>query len=162
MSSELLSNTDIEHYCRKLKIPLVAILQKNLFKTLSPKPGAYVVNLQSTTEGSGTHWTALYIFPSNDAIYYDSFGLPIPTPILNFLSRYKNKLKILQSTDQIQEMSSIRCGWYALFFLAFMNNHRNCVNKRQLLNKHNAIYSLKRKALNDRILQELITRLFTS
>ena len=160
MSSELLSNTDIEHYCRKLHIPLNAILQKNLFNTQTPRVGGYVINLQSTTEGSGTHWTALYIFPSNHAIYHDSFGLPIPAPILNFLSRNKTKLKIFQSTDQIQEMSSIRCGWYALFFLSFMHNHRTCADKRLLLNKYNAIYSVQHKALNDRILQELIVRLF--
>ena len=159
--NDLLSNTDIEQYCKQLKIPLNAILQKDLYKSLIPKEGAYVINLQDSNVGNGTHWTALYVFP-NHIVYNDSFGFPIPTPIIRFISRYKpnKRIKIYRSTDQIQDFNSIYCGWYCLFFLYYMNRNKRSTNIRELLNKHNALYSMKDKKDNDRKLQSYIGSIF--
>lgn len=152
---DLLTNTDLEEYAKKLKIPLHAAIQKDLFSRLTPKQGGYIINLQDSTIGNGSHWTAMYIFDKH-VLYYDPFGFSVPTPIMKFLSRYKKIKTILRSTDQIQESTSIRCGWYSLYFLYFMNRFKGCKDKRLLMNRHNALYSIKNKELNDRKLQQLI------
>ena len=154
--TDLLTNTDLEEYAKKLKIPLHAVLPKNMFSPLTPKQGGYIINLQDTTDGNGTHWTAMYIFEKH-VLYFDPFGFPVPTPIIKFLSKYSKSItKILRSTDQIQEETSIRCGWFCLYFLFFMNKHKGCKDKRLLMNQHNALYSIEKKELNDRTLQKLI------
>ena len=153
---ELLSDVDLHFIANVLKIPLNEVLQKNRFAQLVPKQGGYIINLQSSLDGNGTHWTALMITESY-AVYWDSFGLPIPTPILRFIYRHPTKLKIIYSVDQIQVTASVWCGWFCLYFLYFMTVlHKNVPDKKKLLNKHNAIYSLENKHLNDRILHKLV------
>ena len=159
--TELLSDKDLAIYAKNLKIPLHGILQKDKFYAIQKlKRGGYVVNLQSSDIGNGTHWTGLVITKSH-AIYFDSFGLPIPTPVLKAIYRTNKQLKVIYSTDRIQTMDSIRCGWYVLYFLYFfLTLYPQCSQSKLLLNKHNAIYSLQNKHLNDKILQKLIKSLF--
>jgi len=153
---ELLSNIDLQYYCKILKIPLVNILYKDLFKNIIPKEGCYIINLQSSDIGNGSHWTALYL-TKNVAVYYDSFGLSLPRPILRFVRRLNINIKIIYSVDQIQEINSIFCGWFCLYFLWFFSVlHKKCTNCGYLMNKHNSCFSLKNKHLNDRILRQLI------
>lgn len=153
---ELLSNIDLEVYCKMLKIPLIDILNKNLFNNIKPKLGAYIINLQDAGDGGGTHWTALLI-TNTYAIYYDSFGGHIPKDILKFIRRYNKLIKIIYSIDQIQSLSSVFCGYYCLYFLYFFSVlHKKCTNYRYLLNKHNSIFSLNNRHLNNMILRKLI------
>ena len=154
---ELLSNIDLVYYCKLLKIPLIEVLQKDLFEQINkPREGCYIVNLQDSNIGNGTHWTCL-ILTKTIAIYYDSFGLAIPTPIKKFIMRFNKKSKVLYSIDQIQDMKSVFCGWFVLYFLYFMTVlYKKSYNYRYLTNKHNAIFSLKNQYLNDRIIQKLI------
>ena len=98
---ELLSNIDLESYCELLGKNLNEILSKNLFKNIKPKLGGYIINLQDSNVGNGTHWTALYI-TKDVAIYYDSFGLPIPTIIVQFIRKLNKNTKIPCSIDEIK------------------------------------------------------------
>ena len=153
---ELLSNIDLESYCELFGINLNEILSKNQYKDIKPKLGGYIINLQDSNVGNGTHWTALYI-TKDVAIYYDSFGLPIPTIIVQFIRKFNKNAKILYSIDEIQVLESIFCGWYVLYFLYFFDVlHKRSSKYRYLLNKHNSIFSLKNKQLNDKILRMLI------
>ena len=55
-----LSNFDIIKICKKLKINLIG----TFFKDELPqkvKKGNYIINLQSSTQGDGTHWLALIL-----------------------------------------------------------------------------------------------------
>lgn len=156
MTVDLLSNFDILNYSKSLHIPLHEVLSKDLFRKVKPKEGAYVVNLEDSDDGPGSHWTAFVIF-NHVAVYYDSYGMPIPDDIHKFIRKYDKKMKIIFSTDQIQTLESVLCGWYVVFFLYFMTiMHPKTPNKKLLLNKHNAIFSLENRQLNDKILQELI------
>ena len=161
--SPLLTDHDLAVFCKHLKIKLNGILQSDLFDKLTHlQNGAYIINLQSSKVGNGTHWTALYITPNN-AVYFDSFGLPIPTAVLKAISRGKKTKTIIYSTDQIQTMKSIRCGYFVLYFLYFFQTkyqRRLDLDAKTILNQHNAVYSLKHKHLNDKILQNLIRNLF--
>ena len=71
----MLSNFQINSIANdlKMKLPLSNILMKNELK--QPRVGNYVINLQSTFQGKGTHWTCL-IIEKDDMFFFDSFGAP--------------------------------------------------------------------------------------
>tara|TARA_R100000951_G_C2596715_1_gene166894 strand:+ start:109 stop:615 length:507 start_codon:yes stop_codon:yes gene_type:complete len=154
---DLLSNFDLLNYSKLLNIPLHSVLSKDLFNKVTPKQGGYIINLQDHDKGNGTHWTALVLL-NNHAIYYDSYGIVPPSDIRKFVKRYNKKMPILYSTDQIQTLKSVLCGWFCLFFLYyFLVMHKNSkANARYLQNKHNSIFSINNRHLNDKILQALI------
>jgi hypothetical protein len=160
-SNILLSNFDLIFLCNKYKIPLNAIENKDKF-LMTPNEGAYIINLEDNAlNGSGTHWTCL-ILNKKYVTYYDPFGLSIPKDIKQFIAwwDFDHKLSIIYSTDQIQPIISEFCGWYCLYFLYFnLKLHVNNNNHKYLLNKHNAIFNLKYKQLNDKILQQLIKKM---
>lgn len=154
---DLLSNVDLINYSKLLHIPLHNVLSKDLFAKVKPKKGGYIINLQDHDKGNGTHWTALVLLEDH-AIYYDSYGIVPPKDIRKFVSRYDKKMPILYSTDQIQSLESVLCGWYCIFFLYYFTVlHKNSKAKvRYLQNKHNAIFSIRNRQRNDKILQSLI------
>lgn len=158
--TELLSNNDLEYYCKKLKIKLNAVLSKDLYRNLKPKEGAYIINLQSSSDGNGTHWTALYIFKSI-CMYYDPFGIIMPNSIIKFCQKYNSKIKIIYNIDQIQHIKSIYCGWYCLYFLYFLHRNKNFTDKASLINNMNIIFhkNSKRKE-NDETLKRLFKKIF--
>ena len=159
-TAELLSNIDLQFMCETLKINIKAITFKDLYHFVKPGNGCYIINLDDSTSGKyGTHWTGLYI-NNKTAIYYDAFGLAIPQAIKKFIT--KNKVsKTFFSIDQIQSINSTTCGYYVLYFLYFMNVlYPKSVNYKYLLNRHNAMYSLENKYLNNKILQQLIKNIF--
>ena len=156
---ELLSNIDLEYYCNKLQIPLIEINFKNIFQYIKPKDGAYIINLDDYGNKGGTHWTALIIVKKY-ALYFDSYGLSIPTPIKKFIFFNKCK-KIYYSIDQIQSLSSNACGYYCLYFIYFITIlNKRCTKYKYLINRHNSIYSQDNRYLNDKILQNLIKNIF--
>jgi hypothetical protein len=153
----LLSNFDLIALCAKFNIPLNEIENKDNF-IMAPKEGAYIVNLQDSNKGPGTHWTC-FIVNKNYVSYYDPFGLSMPPEIKRFIAwwDYKHDLSIIYSSDQIQPIISEFCGWYCLYFLYFnLVLHKFNNNHKYLMNKHNNIFNLQNKNLNDKILQKLI------
>ena len=155
----LLSNHDIVQICTKLNIKLNAILSKDEYEDINPEIGCYIINLQDSEIGNGTHWTALVI-TKRWGIYYDPFGIAIPRPIKHFLSRNKTNIPVYYSPDQIQPLQSVFCGYYCIYFMFFASvlNGKHW-NGHYILDKHNSIYSLENRHLNDRILQNLIKKL---
>ena len=158
---ELLSDLDIKYFCALFNINLKNVLLKDEFINVTPQIGCYVINLDDTTSGrGGTHWTCLIITSSHCIIYFDPFGLPIPYPIKLFIKKYKHQSKIIYSTDDIQYIDSIFCGWFCIYFMYFITVlHSKNNNYGYLLNKHNTIYNLQNKYLNDKILRNLIKQI---
>jgi hypothetical protein len=160
--NELLSNLDLTDYCKKLNIPLNGIHSKDLFNTIKPKLGCYIINLQDSNVGNGTHWTGLIIKSNFSCIYFDSFGITMPYDIICFVKRFNHKIKIYYSIDQIQHLNSIYCGWYCLYFLWFhmiLYKKENNYNG-YLINKHNEIFDKNNLLYNDNIIKILIKNVF--
>jgi hypothetical protein len=157
MDTELLTNFDLEYYAGLFKIPLHDVLSKDLFNTIKPKVGGYIINLEDSDLG-GSHWTCLILTKyRNLAIYYDSFGKPMPQDIIRFIKRFNKKCNIIYNIDQIQDIDSIYCGYFCLYFLYFfLVKHKKCKHHRYLLNKHNSIFDLENKKSNDNKLKILI------
>jgi hypothetical protein len=153
--SLLLSNINIIAYCKLFKINLHHCMSKDLYDDIIPKVGCYVINLEDSDAGNGTHWTCL-IITKRHAIYFDSFGLPIPESIKNFIHRFSD-IPIIYSTDQIQHMDSLFCGWFVIYFMWYITvKNKYSVNSYRNLNKHNVLYNLLDRKSNDKIIQRNI------
>jgi hypothetical protein len=112
-----LSNTDIIHILKAQGVKLNGVFMKDELPS-KLKCGFYVVNLQSSTVGNGTHWVAFY-YNSKNSFYFDAFGFPAPVEIEQKLKKYKYNEK------QIQNLKSTACGYYCVCFILFMNWQKN-------------------------------------
>lgn len=124
----MMTNVDLEEKALRLNIPLVGVFSKDMLPPV-PKAGGYIVNLQDSDKGSGTHWTAFYIEDCGKrggrtgrcpAVYFDSFGVIPPLSVQRFLRR-----NYMFSEKHIQNVRSEICGYYVIYFIWFMWNHRN-------------------------------------
>jgi len=109
-----LSNFEIEDATKKIGLKNF----RGLFlrDTLPEKPKrneCAIINLDDTS-GNGTHWV-VWFKRGNDKFYFDSFGLPPPTELNNFLNG-----DVFYPTEQIQPRQEVFCGHLCLFVLKEM------------------------------------------
>lgn len=71
----------------------------------------YILNLD-TSAGSGTHWTT-FMLSKKTIQYFDSFGMPPPQELVDYAS--KHKLAIKYNQQQYQNVSSVACGYFAMY-----------------------------------------------
>jgi hypothetical protein len=114
------SDSDLESMAKKLGIPLIDIITKDQLPKHKVN-GAYIINLQDSTDGNGTHWILAKIFDKKKALYFDSFGQPLPLEVLHFLRHYK---PVPYSNRDIQNIDSSRCGLYCIACDRYMNTVR--------------------------------------
>ena len=107
-----LSDKDIIHILKSQGIKFNGIFMKDELPS-KLKQGFYIINLQSSNIGNGTHWTVLY-YNSKLSLYFDAFGFVPPTEIEQKLNRYTYNNK------QIQSLESTACGYYCMAFIIFM------------------------------------------
>ena len=81
----MLSNYDIEEIEHFYKIDIVVVMKDELIK-IKPISGNYIINLESSKDGNGTHWMAL-IIEDFDCIYFDSYGYLPPKEIITYCKR---------------------------------------------------------------------------
>lgn len=105
-----LSNIDILNILSKNNIKINGVFSKDLLPEL--KKGFYIINIQNSNDGNGTHWTCLYYGDNN--IYFDSFGSPAPVEVQENLKDY------FYNDKQIQNINSSACGYYCIAFIKFM------------------------------------------
>ena len=110
----MLSNFDLERLAEFYNLPLVAITMKDELPA-TVKDGCYIINLQSSTDGQGTHWLGLFIH-KNNAYYFDSYGAPPSVEIMKFVKKRKG-CHMYYNNFIIQDLKSQNCGWYTLAFL---------------------------------------------
>ena len=113
-----LYNDEIERALRHIK-GFIGVFSRDEAKKL--KNGqCLVLNLDGVL-GSGTHWVGYY--RKNDSIYYfDSFGLPPPQDVID---QYRDCCRMFYSSNEIQKMKSIKCGYYVIMFLDEVHNGKS-------------------------------------
>ena len=72
-----------------------------------------IINLDDI-QGSGTHWVC-YRNINNVVEYFDPVGLIIPNEVLSHFRRAKKQ--IVYSIDEIQNRSTVLCGYWCLYYL---------------------------------------------
>ena len=68
----MISNYDLQDMALFYKIDLVVVMKDELVK-IKPLSGNYIINLESSQDGNGTHWMGLKI-ENLDCVYFDSYG----------------------------------------------------------------------------------------
>ena len=91
-----------------------------------------IINLDDFS-GPGTHWVCWRNIeprsgpgqsPDEDICeYFDSFGLPMPTEVMEYLIISGKTL--FYSPDEIQERSSVLCGYWCLYYLFERQNGKS-------------------------------------
>jgi len=102
------TSLQLEEIAKQLDLPLLTVLSKDELHG-RVKIGSIILNLESSTDGGGTHWTILKVFPKGQVIYFDPFGFAPPRQVKQYI-----KKKIGVSTRQIQDPNSTMCGYYCL------------------------------------------------
>jgi len=110
----MLSNFDLERLAEFYHLPLVAVTMKDELPE-KVEDGCYIINLQSSTSGNGTHWLGLFIH-KNNAYFFDSYGAPPSIEIMKFVKKRKG-CHMYYNNFIIQDLKSVSCGFYALAFL---------------------------------------------
>lgn len=113
-----LSNFDILDILDKKNISINGVYSKDLLPKL--KKGFYVINIQNSQDGDGTHWTCLYFGDNN--IYFDSFGSPAPVEVQEHLKDY------FFNDKQVQNIDSSACGYYCIAFILWMSKNNKTKN----------------------------------
>ena len=155
---ELLSNFDIIEICKIMNINLIGCFNKDLLEDITPEVGCYVINLEDSGS-NGTHWCGI-ILQENYVSYFDSFGVRPSDDVRYFISRYvrKSEMETIYSLQQIQNIASVLCGYYVIYFFYFHTVlHSEITDNKKLMSKHNRIYnSIYDLWMNDSIIQKLI------
>lgn len=115
---EPLSNFDIMEELRPIK-KFRGVFSRDNTPFLNNNE-SLVMNLDDKN-GNGTHWTAM-IKKGNKILYFDSYGYPPSQEIVNM---YKNKSKILYSSNNIQHNDSIMCGFFCVQFIEEVSNGKS-------------------------------------
>lgn len=115
------SDDDLRQIASFLGIPIPTICNKDQLHHLEGVPMKYfIVNMQNSTEGPGTHWVCFIVDQTaKTATYHDSFGMPPPIEIREFLAR-NGVSDVIFSTKQIQPTTRGFCGEFCLRFLKHM------------------------------------------
>jgi hypothetical protein len=112
----------------ELKNFIGVFMKDELLNLPKKRVGNYVVNLQSSTDGNGTHYCALKIYNDGRAVWFDPFGFEAPKEVDKFVGR-----KVPYSDKTIQNINSSICGFYCIAFLHYMtqNENKNPLNAYQ-------------------------------
>ena len=152
----MLSNFDIENIANYYKIPIV-VLMKDELKKIKSNDCNYIINLESSNDGNGTHWLALKI-ENRDCVYFDSYGMLPPEEIISFCKRI-SKSHLTYNTKEIQDINAQTCGFFALAFILFL--HLNTSGDLyKMSSSFSNLFSLHTK-LNNKILQKFFRLLPT-
>jgi hypothetical protein len=125
----------------KYKIPLVEVFTKDLPPKRIFSNAGYIINLQDSTEGKGTHFVSVFFTRNKDPIYFDSFGQPPPQSVINWIHLMLPNKIIEYNTKEIQWIETGYCGIYDLFFIDFMAKQPYHQSPAILLKKFGNLFS---------------------
>ena len=117
----MISNFELERLAKFYRLPLISICMKDELPK-KVEDGCYIINMESSFMGSGTHWVALFVY-KNTAYYFDSFGATPPVEIIKFVKKRKNS-HLIYNNFIIQDLKSGNCGFFSLAFLLYMNQNK--------------------------------------
>ena len=138
-----LSNFDLLKWVEFLKIKNFKGIFSRDSKDHLHKTGSCIINLDDEI-GNGTHWVATDIKGKN-VFYFDSFAQPPPIEFVHYAKRIGKEI-FFNSGHPIQELQSVRCGYYCLYFL-------NEIRKKSFYDVLK-VFSLNDPMKNERFIKE--------
>ena len=159
-----LTNIDLIDASKKYNIPL-----RDVFSKDNPPSelyqGGYIVNLENSVDSygnklGGTHWVAFWLEDTPrskpKAVYFDSFGFPPSWNTQNLLRKF---VPYRYNKIQIQNTNSGICGYYALFFIWWMNHFQSKYpNVENRFDRFIKLFNLRNPEKNRAILEESLKK----
>ena len=105
-----LSNRDIDAMCNNDRGYGGCFSKDELPRSLGRK--YYILNMQDSNDGGGTHWVLLDNRSPKAIQYFDSMG-SIPPSIVKRLMRTTGKKQVINKFE-LQPVGSVTCGWWAI------------------------------------------------
>jgi hypothetical protein len=142
-----LSNFDIIKIIEDMKLSHVfgGVYSKDQLPTLQRKK-FYIINLQDSDAGKGSHWTVFFYNKPLTSIYYDSFGFIAPLLVQENITPY------IYNENEIQNYKSSACGYYCIAFIKFLHNK---TNKEEAFKTFLKLFNLQ-TFKNDKVLYDLL------
>ena len=142
-----LSNFDIIKIIEDMKLSHVfgGVYSKDQLPTLQ-RNKFYIINLQDSDAGKGSHWTVFFYNKPLTSIYYDSFGFIAPLLVQEKITPY------IYNENEIQNYKSSACGYYCIAFIKFLHNK---TDKEKSFLTFLKLFNIKTHH-NDKILYELL------
>ena len=109
-----LSNFDLLDWVKFLKIKNFKGIFSRDSKDHLHHTGCCIINLDDSV-GNGTYWVATNIQGKKN-LFFDSFSMPPPIESVEYARRIGKEI-IFNAGHPIQDLESVRCGYYCLFFL---------------------------------------------
>jgi hypothetical protein len=119
-----LSNLQIDQYYKSCSAYGGCFSKDQLPKQFENK--FYIINMQNSTDGGGTHWTLMYSHNIPTCLYVDSFGIVPPLEALTFMRTSHKPMYF--STKDCQNLTSSLCGYYTIYFCDQMLNGRTLLD----------------------------------
>ena len=142
-----LSNFDIIKIIEDMKLSHVfgGVYSKDQLPTLQ-RNKFYIINLQDSDAGKGSHWTVFFYNKPLTSIYYDSFGFIAPLLVQEKITPY------IYNENEIQNYKSSACGYYCIAFMKFLHNK---TNKEEAFKTFLNLFNLQ-TFKNDKVLYDLL------
>lgn len=131
-------------------VPFTYLMRDELDLDADKIPVKYPFILNLDTAG-GTHWTMFMRVTKKKLFYVDSFGRPPPEELVNLAERHS--WEILYIDDQIQDRSSVACGYFVMVAIKWLLKDSNIQN---FASKIKSTFSTNLKA-NDSIVHSIVT-----
>jgi hypothetical protein len=112
------TSIQLEDMALQLDLPLLGVVSKDELSG-RVKVGSIIINLESSTDGNGSHWVLLKVFPKGQVIFFDPFGFAPPRQVKQYI-----KKKMAVSHRHIQDTNSTMCGYYCLMCDCFMTHQK--------------------------------------
>ncbi|CAH3040296.1 unnamed protein product [Porites lobata] len=110
-----LSNFDLMEWIKRLGIKNFRGIYSRDGLPHKIKKECGIINLDDIT-GPGTHWVCYRNGKSGFYEYFDPFGLIMPNEVLDYFHTGPVK-PIVYSMDEIQNRSTVLCGYWCLYYL---------------------------------------------
>ena len=147
MSNEL-SNFDIINLIKDYKLDYCfgGIYSKDQLPQDLHRTKFYIVNMESSNVGNGSHWVVFYYNNPLTSIYFDSFGFVAPLQVENRINPY-----IFNDAD-VQDYNSSACGYFCIAFIKFLHSKQD---KQEAYKGFLKLFK-NETVKNDKILQRLL------
>lgn len=116
------SDSELRSLAKYYKISLNAVVMKDQLKHYKPNKGNYIINLQSSNVGFGTHWVCMVI-DDHDILHYDSFGGSETIEQDSFVASIRKGKRFAQNKWICQDLDSELCGYYVLGMFMYIKSH---------------------------------------
>jgi hypothetical protein len=147
MSNES-SNFDIIAIIKDLKLDYSfgGVYSKDQFPEDLMRTKFYIVNMESSNVGNGSHWVVFYYNNPLTSIYFDSFGFVAPLQVENRITPY------IFNDAEVQDYKSNSCGYFCITFFKFLHSKQD---KQEVYKAFLKLFK-NETVKNDKILQRLL------